>query len=257
MISGVAAIGLLVCVVLLWLVSVAIRNVSIVDIFWGPGFALVAWTIAAERGWALTPSQWLLMALVSVWGLRLGAYLAKRNLGAGEDHRYAAMRSRIGPRFVWLSAFTVFGLQGALIWVIALPLQAALLEPSPRSLGVHAGVGVLVWAIGLTFEALGDAQLARFKADPSNAGKIMDRGLWRYTRHPNYFGDFMIWWGHFLVALAIGAPWWTVISPAIMSFLLTRVSGVPMLEQAMSKRRAGYDDYVRRTSSFFPRPPRE
>ncbi|MFV8755264.1 DUF1295 domain-containing protein [Nannocystaceae bacterium ST9] len=256
MISGVAALVLLAFVLLLWLVSVAIRNVSIVDIFWGPGFALVAWVIVAQRDWALTAGQWLLVALVSAWALRLGGYLAARNLGKGEDYRYAAMRSRIGPRFVWVSAFTVFGLQGALIWVVALPIQAALLQAQSATIGLLGWLGVAIWATGLTFEALGDAQLARFKADPTNAGKVMDRGLWRYTRHPNYFGDFLIWWGHFALALALGAPWWTVLSPAIMTFLLTRVSGVPMLEAALSKRRIGYDEYVRRTSAFFPRPPK-
>lgn len=256
MTSGFAAGVLLGCVLLLWLISARIRNVSIVDIFWGPGFAIVAGVIAAQRGFDLNPGQWLLIALVSAWALRLGAYLGWRNLGKEEDYRYAAMRARIGPRFWWVSLVTVFGLQGALIWVIALPVQAALLRDDPGSFGLLGGLGLLLWAIGLGFEAIGDAQLARFKADPNNAGKVMDRGLWAYTRHPNYFGDFVVWWGLFTLAWSLGAPWWTVLSPLIMSYLLTRVSGVPMLEAAMRKRRAGYEDYVSRTSAFFPRPPR-
>lgn len=258
MVSGLAALVLLACLVVLWLVATAIRDVSIIDVFWGPGFAIVGWTIALSRAGALTSGQWLLLALVTAWGLRLGAYLAWRNLGKGkgEDYRYAAMRSRIGPRFWWVSLLSVFGLQGVLIWVVALPLQAALLLDGSAQVGPVGVLGLASWAIGLTFEALGDAQLARFKADPANAGKVMDRGLWRFTRHPNYFGDFMVWWGLFGVAWSLGAPWWTALSPAIMSYLLMKVSGVPMLEAALGKRRAGYADYVRRTSAFFPRPPR-
>jgi steroid 5-alpha reductase family enzyme len=256
MISGIAAGILLVLALLLWLVSVGIRNVSIIDIFWGPGFAIVAWVIAAQRGLTLSGGQWLLLVLVSVWALRLGAYLAWRNLGKGEDYRYAAMRSRIGPRFWWVSLLSVFGLQGALIFVISLPVQAALLCAVPGALGPLGALGLSLWSIGLAFEAIGDAQLARFKADPASAGKVMDQGLWRFTRHPNYFGDFMIWWGLFGLSWSLGAPWWSVVSPLLMSYLLTRVSGVPMLEAAMTHRRVGYDEYVRRTSAFFPRRPK-
>lgn len=255
MISGMAAGVLGCCVVALWLISLRLRDVSIVDIFWGPGFAIVAWTIAWQRGFALAPAQWLLVVLVSAWALRLGLHLARRNLGKGEDPRYAAMRSRIGPRFAWISLASVFGLQGALIWIIALPVQAALFGTGELAWPL-TWLGVACWLVGFVFEALGDAQLARFKADPRSAGQVMDRGLWRYTRHPNYFGDFMIWWGHFGLALALGAAWWTILSPAIMSFLLMKVSGVPMLERGMSERRPGYAEYVRRTSAFFPRPPR-
>jgi steroid 5-alpha reductase family enzyme len=254
MISGVAAGVLVGCVIGLWLISLAIRNVSIVDIFWGPGFAIVAWTIAWQRGWSLAPAQWLLVGLVTTWALRLGLHLARRNLGKGEDYRYAAMRTRAGPRFASTSLVGVFGLQGALIWIIALPVQAALFGGGEPTWSLVA-IGLACWLIGFAFEAIGDAQLARFKADPRSAGQVMDRGLWRYTRHPNYFGDFMVWWGHFGLALALGAPWWTILSPAIMSFLLMKVSGVPMLERGMSERRPGYAEYVRRTSAFFPRPP--
>ncbi|MCA9684710.1 MAG: DUF1295 domain-containing protein [Myxococcales bacterium] len=267
MISSLAALVLLAVLAGFWLLSVFVRDASIIDVFWGPGFALVAGVCAATRGTALDPWRMLLLVMVTVWGLRLGLYLARRNLsrehlaardGSGEDRRYQAMRARIGPRFWLISLGTVFALQGCLLFVVSLPIQTALLGTTEIS-GLRlapAIIGVALWAVGLLFEAVGDAQLARFKADPANAGQVMDRGLWRYTRHPNYFGDFLIWWGHFAVAAALGAPWWTAVGPVIMSILLTRVSGVPLLERDLRKRRAGYEEYVRRTSAFFPRPPR-
>lgn len=251
------AAALLLCASLftLWLVSVAVKDASIVDVFWGPGFALVAWTCAWTRDFQLDAGQWLLVALVTVWALRLGLYLGWRNLGKGEDRRYAAMREGVGEWFWLVSLGTVFGLQGVLMYVISTPIQTALLGPG-GGVGLLAMLGALVWLVGLVFEAVGDAQLARFKADPDNAGAVMDRGLWRYTRHPNYFGDFTVWWGLFLVAAGLGAPWWTVVAPVIMSILLMRVSGVPLLERSLKQRRPGYEDYVRRTSAFFPRPPK-
>ena len=256
MLSLLAAKLLALALVSLWLLSVAIRDASIVDIFWGPGFALVAWGCAYEQGLELGPGQWLLLALVTVWAARLGLYLAWRNLGHGEDRRYQAMRARIGPRFWLVSLGTVFTLQGALLFLISSPVQTALHGGSDAGVGPLALAGLAAWLVGFAFETIGDAQLARFKADPDNADKVMDRGLWGWTRHPNYFGDFMIWWGHFLVALSLGAPWWTVVGPVAMSFLLMRVSGVPMLERGMAERRPKYADYVARTSAFFPRPPR-
>jgi steroid 5-alpha reductase family enzyme len=240
----------------LWLISVVISDASIIDVFWGPGFAIVAWTCAWSRGAPLDAGQWLLLALVSVWSLRLGAYLGWRNLGHGEDRRYRAMRERIGARFWLISLVLVFGLQGALLWVVSLPIQAALLAGGGPWFGVVAASSVSLWLLGFLFESIGDWQLARFKADPGNAGKIMDRGLWAWTRHPNYFGDFAVWWGHFGLAFALGVPWWTIIGPVAMSVLLMKVSGVPMLESSLRARRPAYADYVRRTSAFFPRPPR-
>jgi steroid 5-alpha reductase family enzyme len=241
---------------LLWLISIAITDASIVDVFWGPGFAIVGWTCAWSRGFELDAGQWLLLALVSVWALRLGVYLGARNLGHGEDRRYRAMRERIGPRFALISLVLVFGLQGAMLWVISLPLQAALLAGGGPWFGVVAIASLSLWLVGLWFESVGDWQLARFKADPRNAGRIMDRGLWAWTRHPNYFGDFAVWWGHFGLALALGVPWWTIVSPIVMSVLLMKISGVPLLEASLRARRPGYAEYVRRTSAFFPRPPR-
>jgi len=247
--------------VLLWLGSLAVGNASIVDIFWGPVFALVTWAVFAWVGGHDLPAggggrRLLLACLVSAWGLRLGGYLAYRNLGKGEDYRYVAMRQKAGGRFWIVSLFKVFLLQGFLLWVVSLPVQVGQLPSTPEGIGPLALAGAAVWAAGLFFEAVGDAQLARFKADPAHRGLVMDRGLWRYTRHPNYFGDFLVWWGLYLVALEGPGTWWTFVGPLLMSFLLIRVSGVAMLEKTIGTRRPGYAEYVRRTSAFFPLPPR-
>ena len=249
------ALAVAVCMAGLWLVSLALRNASIVDIFWGLGFALIAAVGLAHAGPDPAPRQWLVAGLVGVWGVRLAGYLFWRNAGHGEDPRYAAMRRRIGPRFGWVSLFSVFALQGVLMWIVSLPVQVVMRAPG-GPLGALDALGVALCAIGLGFEAIGDAQLARFKADPASAGRVMDRGLWRYTRHPNYFGDACVWWG--LFAIALGAPLgpWSVVGPALMTFLLLRVSGVPMLERSIGKRRPEYAAYAARTSGFFPRPPR-
>ena len=250
---GVSAGALLAYVLALWLVSLRLRDVSIVDPAWGVGFVLVAW-LAFALGHGCRGRRLLLAVLVSAWGLRLGAYLLARKLRERrEDPRYSRMRAHHGERFALVSLGTVFLLQGALIWVVALPIAAA--APQPDRLDVLDALGAAIWAVGLVFEAVGDHQLARFKADPANAGKVMDRGLWRYTRHPNYFGDFLVWWGVYLIALSTGGAWWTVIGPLVMSTLLIRVSGKRLLEHHM-RARPGYAEYVARTSGFFPRPPR-
>ncbi len=249
-----SAVAVAVLMIVTWLVSLPIRNASIVDIVWGLGFVTVAWTAFLVSDGA-DPRRWLLTALTTVWGLRLSVYLAMRNLGKEEDYRYQEMRRRHGDRFGLVSLGTVFGLQGALMWVVSLPVQAGQVPTSPPTLTWVDYLGAGVWLVGLVFESVGDWQLARFKADPANKGKVMDRGLWRYTRHPNYFGDFMVWWGLYVIALATGVAWWTVIGPVVMSILLIRVSGKAMLEKTIGKRRPGYDDYVRRTSGFFPMPP--
>jgi steroid 5-alpha reductase family enzyme len=236
---------------LLWLVSLPLRNASIVDVWWGPGFAAIALFACARA-----PEGHALATLFTLaWGLRLGAYLLWRNAGHGEDPRYAAMRRHHGARFAWVSLFTVFLLQGLLLWIVSLPVQVAQWG-GLRGFGVCELVGTLLFGTGLFFEAVGDWQLARFKADPANAGRVMDRGLWRYTRHPNYFGDFCVWWGLFALALATPRGWLTLPSPLLMSFLLLRVSGVALLERSIGKRRPGYAEYRRRTSAFFPLPPR-
>ena len=249
-----AAIVIVVLMVSTWAISVAVKNASIVDIVWGLGFVLVAWGVNLTTD-GLDARQWVLTAMTSIWGLRLGLYLAWRNHGKGEDFRYRAMRKRWGPRFWLISLGTVFGLQGVLMWIVSLPVQLGQADSTP-DLGVLAWIGLAVWALGLFFEVVGDAQLARFKADPANAGVVMDRGLWRYTRHPNYFGDACVWWGIALVAAETGTGAWGIIGAVVMTVLLRRVSGVTLLEKSLVKRRAGYDEYVARTSPFIPRPPK-
>ncbi|MEZ5168083.1 MAG: DUF1295 domain-containing protein [Acidimicrobiales bacterium] len=238
-----------------WLVSLPLRNASIVDIIWGAGFVVIAWA-ARVIGDGSPARRNLLVVLVTIWGLRLAGYLWWRNHGAGEDYRYRAMRRRAGAGFPIRSLVTVFGLQGVLMYIVSLPVQLAA-TPSAPGLGALAWVGTSLWSLGIVFETIGDAQLARFKANPANADQVMDRGLWRYTRHPNYFGDFCVWWGIFLVAAETTDARFGVVGPIVMSFLLLRVSGVPLLERSLRARRPGYTDYIERTSSFFPRPPRK
>jgi steroid 5-alpha reductase family enzyme len=250
----VAGVTVTVVMLVTWAVSVARRDASIVDPVWGAGFVLVAWAVLLGVD-GNRARQWLLVAMTTIWGLRLAGYLLWRNRGKGEDFRYQAMRRHWGARFWWVSLFTVFGVQGVLMWVVSLPVQLGQVPDDP-GLGVLAGIGVAVWAVGLFFEVVGDAQLTRFKRDPANAGVVMDRGLWRYTRHPNYFGDACVWWGIALVAAESGLGAIGIVGAVVMTVLLRRVSGVTLLERSLTKRRAGYDDYVARTSPFVPRPPR-
>ena len=249
------AAAIAVLMVVTWLVSLPLRNASIVDIVWGAGFVLVGW-VAFAVGDGLQARRLLLALMVTVWGARLALYLLWRNAGHGEDYRYVAMRKKAGDRFALQSLWMVFGLQGVIMWTVSLPLQVGSVPTSPDSLGPVEALGVALWAVGLCFEAVGDWQLARFKADPANAGQVMDRGLWRYTRHPNYFGDFCVWWGIWLVAAATGIGIVSIVGPLVMSVFLMRVSGVPMLERTIARRRPGYDEYARRTNAFFPGPPK-
>lgn len=240
--------------VALWLASVACKDASIVDPAWGAGFAAVAW-ISWFANSPHSPRDLLLACLATVWGMRLSLYLAWRNRGTGEDRRYAAMRARHGDRFWLRSLRSVFLLQGAILWIISLPLQALPANDAQRPLGWLDGGGVLLWTCGFVFETVGDWQLASFRAQPQSAGQVLDQGLWRYTRHPNYFGDFCIWWGLYLLAAAGGASW-TAVSPLLMSFLLLKVSGVALLESDLGERRPDYAAYQARTNAFFPGPRR-
>jgi steroid 5-alpha reductase family enzyme len=238
----------------LWLVATRRRDVSIVDLFWGCGFAVIAWSSA----WQTAPCSErmiLLAILTTVWGVRLSWHLARRNHGRPEDPRYAAMRAKHGARFRWISLFTVFLLQGAILWFVALPVQVAAVRDVPRGLSVMDVLGAALWSVGFLFETVGDWQLARFRADPANAGRVLDWGLWRYTRHPNYFGDCCVWWGLYLIAAIAGAAW-TIGSPIVMTLLLLKVSGVALLESTISERRPDYAAYQARTNAFFPGPPR-
>jgi steroid 5-alpha reductase family enzyme len=239
----------------IWLVSLALRNASIVDVFWGLGFALLAalYLVTAD---GFVGRRILVTTLVAVWGLRLALYVLWRNWGKGEDYRYRAWREKAGHKFWWVSFFQVFLLQGVLLWLISAPLLAAQFYGSPDELTVVDLVGALVWAVGFFFEAVGDWQLAAFKADPTNKGKVMQSGLWRYTRHPNYFGDATVWWGYFVIAAGTVHGLWTFFSPVLMTFLLLRVSGVALLERAQVQAKPQYRTYIESTSAFLPWLPR-
>lgn len=235
-----------------WLLSLPLRNVSIVDSMWSLMFLLAALTYMVGQVSA-GPRAWLVIALVGLWSIRLAGYIAWRNHGRGEDFRYQRIRAQNEPYFAFKSLYIVFGLQAALAWLISLPLLAAIDSTAP--LGWLDAIGGSLWLLGMLFEVGGDWQLSRFKRDPANRGRVLDTGLWRYTRHPNYFGDCCVWWGLFLIALAAGA-WWSMLGPLLMSFLLLKVSGVTLLEKDIGDRRPAYRDYVRRTNAFFPGPPR-
>jgi steroid 5-alpha reductase family enzyme len=241
-----------------WVVSLVRRDASIVDRVWGLTFVVAAWTYAHFAD-PPTARTWLVLGLVTVWGFRLAGYITWRNWGDGEDKRYQAMRRKNPDSFAVRSLVTVFLLQGVLAWIISLPLLAATYSGTPEGLTWLDGLGVAVWLVGFVFEAGGDWQLSRFLADPANRGKVNDRGLWRYTRHPNYFGDTTVWWGYFLFALATGA-WWAFVGSLVMTFFIVKVSGLALTEKNMSKggsKREGYDEYVRRTNAFFPGPPKD
>lgn len=239
-------------------VAIRIRNQSIIDIFWGPGFVVAAVVsyLMSMGGDGDDTRRLVVLALTSIWGLRLGIYIGNRNKGHGEDRRYTSMmRQHTSGSVVVFLIKRIYGMQGALIVLVSLPVQFAMYQDA--SLGVLGAIGIVLWAVGLFFEAVGDWQLARFKADPSNEGRIMDQGLWGWTRHPNYFGDAVVWVGLFF--LALGAPWGLVaiVSPIVMTKLLTSFSGKAVLERGMKRRRGeAFEAYVASTSGFFPMPPK-
>jgi len=239
---------------LTWLASLLKQDVSIVDSVWSLfffGVALLYFFNAQPNG---PRSVWVL-ALVGLWAVRLCAYLTWRNWGKPEDRRYQAIRSRNQPNFPVKSLWLVFFLQALLAWVVALPILPAL--KSGLDLGPLDGMGIVVILFGLGFESLADWQMAVFKAKPENQGRVMDRGLWGYSRHPNYFGEFSLWWGVYLLAISAGAPVWVLVSPLLMSFLLLKVSGIPLLENDLQAHRPAYRDYQNRTSAFFPSLPKK
>ncbi len=247
------AIVIAAVMIITWVVSLVLRDASVVDPVWPLAFIAVAIT-ALIAGGGDEGRRILIACVVAIWGARLSIHLLVRNAGKGEDFRYAAMRAKRGHRFWLTSLITVFLLQGLLVWVVSLPVQLSAIPDRP--LGWLAIVGAIVWALGLAFEAIGDAQLTRFKANPASRGQVLNTGLWRYTRHPNYFGDFLVWWGIFLIAAESGAGAWGVAGPLLMTLLLVKVSGAGLLEKDIAVRRPGYADYVRRTSGFIPRPPK-
>jgi steroid 5-alpha reductase family enzyme len=240
------------CIVtLLWIWSVRITNASIVDIFWGAGFVVVN-TFYVFHLEKIEPRNLLVSVLVLIWGLRLTMYLAYRNIGKGEDYRYQEFRKNYGEkRYWWFSYFQVFLLQGVLILIISLPLFGVHYSGSSAPLFWLDYLAILTWAIGFIFEAGGDYQLYRFKKNQKNKGKVLNTGFWKYTRHPNYFGDVLVWWSYGLFSIAAGG-YWQVIGAIFMTFLIIKVSGVALLEKTLHNTKPKYKEYVEKTNSFFP-----
>jgi steroid 5-alpha reductase family enzyme len=244
---------LLAAATLVWAVAVVKRDASVADVAWGPLFVLAAFFYAWPLD-DLRPRGALVLALVTAWAARLALHLKRRNAVEGEDRRYREMRLRNGPRFTLTSLYLVFWLQAVLAWLVSAPLLAAQMGDAPLN-PLDAVASVLVIG-GLVLEAVADRQLRLFKRDPGNRGRVLDRGLWRYSRHPNYFGECCVWWGFACFGMAAGG-WWSAGSAVLMTWLLLRVSGVTLLERSIGERRNGYAEYVRRTSAFVPWPPRK
>jgi len=250
---GILILGLM---TLLWLVSLRLKNSSIVDIFWGTGFVIVTWIAFLLTPDGFVQRKLLLNSLVTIWGLRLSLHILTRNWGKPEDFRYQTWRKKAGASWWWRSFFKVFLLQGVILWIVASPLLAAQIRPQPDHLTWIDFMAIPIWLIGFSFEAVGDWQLQRFKANPLNNNQVLRTGVWRFTRHPNYFGDATQWWSYYLFSLAAGG-WWTIYSPTLMTLLLLRVSGVTLLEQTLKEEKPGYREYMETTSEFFPWFPRQ
>jgi steroid 5-alpha reductase family enzyme len=235
---------------LTWVVSFFKANVSIVDGMWSllifSGGVVYALVLPVGDG----PRATIVLILAALWALRLILYITWRNHGQPEDHRYQAIRARNQPHFEWKSLYLVFVLQAVLAWIVSMSLLGGIAGDS--TLGLLDMTGIIVVLFGVAFETIGDWQLACFKCDPVNAGRVMDQGLWHYTRHPNYFGECCVWWGFYFIACSAGCWWWTIVSPLLMSFLLLKVSGMKLLEKDIGERRPAYRDYITRTPAFFP-----
>ena len=234
-----------------WIVSLITRNVTIVDSLWGLGFVLIAWlTYALSDGFF--GRKILICILVTIWGLRLAIHLTRRNHGKEEDSRYAEWRKRSGRRFWLVSLFKVFLLQAVFLWAIALTLQWGQLARHPAGFTPLDYSGAILWIIGFIFEAVSDRQLARFKSDPASKGRVMDKGLWAWSRHPNYFGENLMWWGIFLITLSTPNAVWTIVSPILITVVLLKMTGIPLMEKYIVHSKPGYRAYIARTSAFFP-----
>jgi steroid 5-alpha reductase family enzyme len=247
--------GLVVSVIafsILWVLSLALKNASIVDIFWGPGFIVVGAYYALNVSGGPTLRGLVVLSLVTLWALRLAIHVGVRNIGSGEDFRYLKWREEAGLSFWWVSFLKVFLLQAVILWIVSSPLLLAHLGAT-RSLGVIDGLGVLLWTFGFVYEAMADRQLQNFKRDPSNSGRVMRTGLWSLSRHPNYFGEAVLWWGIALLTLPSGG-WLSFIGPIVITYLLLEVSGVALLDAAMLERRPAYTDYIASTPAFVPVP---
>lgn len=245
--------AILVLAAFTWIVSVIKRDVSIVDSMWAVMIFASAFVYSSSVGPYWNRSS-LLLTLILIWALRLTLYITWRNWGEPEDSRYQAIRRKYEPNFAMKSLGIIFVFQAFLAWIISMPLWVALTVPFEFS--VFDLLAVILWTIGMMFESVGDWQLARFKTNPTNRGKVMNRGLWRYTRHPNYFGECLIWWGFFLFVIPTGA-WVSIVSPILLTFLLLKFSGVTMLEEAIVDRRPAYREYIASTNSFIPGLPKK
>jgi steroid 5-alpha reductase family enzyme len=246
-----ALLVIMIMMSVLWVFSVILKNVSIVDLFWGFGFVLTAgfYFITTDGNQI---RKIILLTLVSIWGLRLSVFLAWRNYGKGEDFRYREFRKKYGEnRYWWISFFQTFLLQGMLMWLISAPLLGAQYEGADRNLGILDYAGVILWTIGFIFEAGGDYQLAVFKANPANKGKVLDTGFWKYTRHPNYFGDTAVWWGYGFISLSAGS-YLPILGSLLMTALIIKVSGVALLEKSLKDQKPQYKEYIEKTSAFIP-----
>jgi len=242
------------CMVLLWLISIPLGDVSFVDSFWAAGFVVVATATYLMSGGG-TDRRQLILIITAVWGARLATYLFLRWRREGPDGRYVALLKKAPGNVHLNSLMKVFLLQGPILWFVSLPVQLGQFQAAPLALGLLAWIGVSLAVIGLFFEAVGDHQMAAFKADPANKDTVMDRGLWRYTRHPNYFGDCCVWWGLYLIAAETSMGRWSFIGPALLTWTLVKWSGAALLERRLKRSRPGYIEYLQRTSSFIPWPP--
>ena len=234
-----------------WLISLMQKNAAVADIFWGPGFVLIAWlSFFQADGFFLR--KLLLALMVTIWGMRLFFHIAGRSRGKGEDPRYAAWRAQYGENFWLVSLYRVFLVQGLFMWVIALGIQYGQTAAQPAGLTWLDAAGFLIWLAGLVIEAAADCQLRRFLSVPENRGQVMDQGLWRYSRHPNYFGETLVWWGLFVMVLS--APWGflTIVSPLVITYTLLRLTGVTLMEETEFSDNPEYQAYIRRTSAFLP-----
>lgn len=245
---GLSFVAILTFAIVFWVISLVRNDVSTVDSLWSLMFLLmlgVYMSVADVAGFR----AWLILLMVATWAIRLSAFITIRNHGEPEDHRYQTIRKNTEPNFRFKSVYIVFGLQAALAGFIALPLLFAASGNAP--LGWLDYAGVTLWSIGMYFEVVGDHQLKKFRGDSTNQGKVLNTGLWALTRHPNYFGEFTLWWGYYFIALAAGG-WWTIVAPLLMTLLLLKVSGVALLESNIKERRPAYAEYVKNTNAFFP-----
>jgi steroid 5-alpha reductase family enzyme len=248
---GLNLTAVILMMILGWFLSLILKNVTVVDSLWGLGFVLIAWlTFFLTDGFL--GRRLLIALLVTVWGLRLSIYLSRRNWGKGEDPRYGSWREKSGKHFWIVSLFKVFLLQSLFLWAISLSLQYGAVSKTPAMITWLDLCGLSLWMVGFIFEAVGDWQLAAFKSNPANKGKVMDRGLWAYTRHPNYFGECLMWWGIFVIAFSTPNSWWTVLSPLIITAVLLKMTGIPLTEKTIVAHRPGYKEYIQRTPAFIP-----